>query len=284
MAHPCLPNLRWSDLTHSDLAVARQAGALVLIPTGAIEQHGPHLPVDTDTRLATAISERAAERVDAAPVLVAPAMSIGFSPHHLSMSGTLSHRLDTYLSVLSETARGIVDGGFPRVLFVNGHGGNSAPLTAVCGELVTDGYPVGAVDYFAPGMAEWRSMLTGSFEGVGHACEYETALTLALGEPDLVERVTARARGLAPRLTQPWMAPGEERDPILESGARWPPVFQADDCGYYGDPGAAKAETGLALVEATVAGLARFIADFARMPLRVGIARDPAAPRIDRAN
>lgn len=283
MAHADLPSLRWSELTRADLAAARQAGALILIPTGAIEQHGPHLPVDTDARLATAISERAAERVDTALVVVAPAISIGFSPHHLSLSGTLSHRLDTYLSVLSETARGIIDSGFPRVLFVNGHGGNSAPLTAVCGELVTDGYPVGAVDYFAPGMAEWRPVLTGRFDGIGHACEYETALILALGGPDLVERVTARAKHLKPRLTQPWLPPGEAHDPISESGARWPPIFHADDCGYYGDPGAAKVETGLALLDATVAGLARFVADFARTPLRVGIARDPAAPRIDRA-
>ncbi|MBF9034975.1 creatininase family protein [Rhodobacterales bacterium HKCCE2091] len=276
-----LPGRNWRDLTRAELAAARDAGALVLVPTGAIEQHADHLPVDTDTRLATAVAERAAAQAES-PVIVAPTAAIGFSPHHLSLTGTLSHRLSTYLAMLSETARTILSAGFPRVLFVNGHGGNSAPLAALCGELVTDGHPVGAVDYFAPSTAEWVPMLTGAFEGVGHACEYETALVLALADPDHAARVAAKARDLPPRLTQPWIAPGATDDPISRNGARWPAIFHADDCGYYGDPAAATAETGARMLEATVAGLARFIGEFAAVPLRVGIAPDPGTPGIDR--
>jgi creatinine amidohydrolase len=224
----------------------------------------------------------AAARVEGVPVLVAPATAIGFSPHHLSLTGTLSHRLGTYQTMLSETALTILDHGFPRALFVNGHGGNSAPLAALCGELVTDGYPVGLVDYFAPGIQDWVPMLNGSFKGVGHACEYETALMLALGDEDAAARIAKKAADLPPRLTQPWIPRETNHDPITANGARWPAIFQADDCGYYGDPAAATAETGRRMLEATVGGLARFIGEFAATPLRVGIAPDPGAPRIDR--
>lgn len=271
----------WSDMTRAGVAAARDAGALVLIPTGAIEQHANHLPVDTDTRLATAICALAAAR-SARPVLVAPAASVGFSPHHLSLTGTLSLRLHTYLTMLSETARSIHAAGFRRALFVNGHGGNAAPLAALCGELVTDGIPVGVVDYFAPGIAAWAPLLQGQFGGVGHACEYETALVLALSDAAARDRIRARIAGLPPRLMQPWLAPGAATDPISANGACWPAIFHADDCGYYGDPAAATADTGARMLEATVAGLAAFIEVFAVTPLRVGIARDATAPEIDR--
>ncbi|WP_306875915.1 creatininase family protein [Neorhizobium galegae] len=273
-------SLIWAELTRAELATKRDAGALVVVPTGAIEQHGDFLPVETDTFLASAVAELAASRVAGVEIVVAPAVPVGFSPHHLSHPGTISLRLETYLAVLADTVRSILDAGFPRVVFVNGHGGNSAPLRSLCAQMVTDGYAVGMVDYFAPGEKDWLPFLKGGLPRTGHACEQEVALTMALMSSQARERVQSAIEGLPARLVQPWIAPGHVDDPITAFGAGWPPIFQADDCGYFGDPAKATVENGILILEATVKGLAACLEAFARTPLRLGIARDPASPRL----
>ncbi|MCP4382895.1 MAG: creatininase family protein [Hyphomicrobiales bacterium] len=271
-------------MTDSEVALARDADSIVAVPVGAIEQHGPHLPVNTDIVLSTAVTKAAAE-LTSATVLVAPELSVGFSPHHLSRPGTLSLRLTTFQMIVGETAAAIVASGFPRVVFVNGHGGNSAPLRAAVGELVTDGLPAAAIDYFAPSEATWAPMLSGALNRVGHACEFETALFMHLRSHDneAVTRITRAKKGLPPRTVQPWLIPGDEDDPITAAGAAWPPIFQADDSGYYGDPAAATIDLGERLFAVVAIGLAEFFAAFAATPLRLGISRDPEKPSISPA-
>jgi creatinine amidohydrolase len=259
----------WAELNRSEICQARDAGALVVIPAGATEQHGEHLPTGTDTFLSTSVAQLAAARVCNPRVLVTPPVAVGFSPHHLSWPGTLSMRLDTYLSVLRDIAKSVIDTGFERAIFVNGHGGNSAPLRALCAELVTDGYAVGMVDYFAPGYQIWSSQLKGSLSKAGHACEYETALTLALTDEETQNRIGKACSDFPARLTQPWVASGD-RDPITDYGAGWPPIFQDGDCGYWGDPAASNVETGKIVLEATVSKLAEFLTEFSTADLRVG--------------
>lgn len=314
----CEQTVMWNEMTRDALGVAAQNQALVLIPTGSIEQHAAHLPVETDALLAGAIAREAAQRMTI-PVVVAPTISHGFTPHHLSFPGTLSLRLETYLALLNDIAKSVIEAGFPRAVFINGHGGNAAPLRSLCGQLITDGYAVGMVDYFAPGMADASRLLKGRFKSVGHACELETALMMAcltsgalcpperqtssdkgsmgpgsFSEGPVDERpagerrvsegskraaeIAKAVRNLPPRLTQPWIAPGQDADPITDAGAGWAAIFQADDCGYYGDPAAATCETGEALLETLARHLALFLERFAKTPLRIGIARDPDRP------
>jgi creatinine amidohydrolase len=273
----------WSELTRVELAAKRDAGALVIVPTGSIEQHGDHLPVKTDSFLAAAVSQLAAQRMTAAEVVVAPVVATGFSPHHQSFPGTISIRLETFLAVLADTARSILASGFPRVLFVNGHGGNSAPLRALCGQLVTDGLAVGMVDYITPGEKAWVPLLRGDLKRQGHACEQETAVMMTLSPAEDRERIVAASKGLPGRVIQPWIPPGLDEDPLTAFGGGWPPIFQADDCGYYGEPGVATPEGGAEALEAIVTGLTAFFDAFARTPLRLGIARDAAKPGISPA-
>ena len=268
----------WAELTRAEVRQACDAGALVVIPTGATEQHGGHLATGTDTFLATSVAEMAAARVSSPRILVTPPIAVGFSPHHLSWPGTLSLRLDTYLSVLREVAMSVINAGFARAVFVNGHGGNSAPLRALCGELVTDGHAVGMVDYFVPGHKKWLALLEGQLAEAGHACEYETALTLALTGAIGRNRIEQAVATAQPRLTQPWLGSGDS-DPITTYGAGWPPIFQGDDCGYWGDPAAATFESGKRMLEVTVNELAQFYVEFATAELRLGISRDTTAPR-----
>ncbi|MDQ0390476.1 creatininase family protein [Labrys monachus] len=282
MTEPVFPRtLLWQDLTSDEIAACRDSGAMVVVPVGAIEQHAAHLPVETDARLSTFVTRLAARRVTALPVLVAPTLPFGFSPHHLSHAGTISLRLETYLAVLGDIAVSMVDSGFRRIVFVNGHGGNNAPLRAKVGQLVTDGYPVATVEYWVPGESQWIPKLLGALRRGGHACEQETALMLALADDAAeAERIRAAARGMPPRTIQPWIAPGYPDDPVTEAGAAWPPIFQADDGGYYGDPAVATVETGQVLLEIIVERLAKFFTDFAAAPMRLGVSRDPARPSI----
>lgn len=270
----------WAHLTRREIARLAEAGAVVLVPTGAIEQHADHLSVDTDTRLAGTIARLAAARITSVPVTVAPPVAFGFSPHHSAWPGTISLRLETYLALLRDIARSILDAGFPRMLFVNGHGGNDAPLRSLVADMVTGGYAVGMVNYFSPSAADWVPMLKGKLPRAGHACEQETALMLALPDTAAAERdrILSAAGGLAPRCVQPWMAPGASDDPVTAAGASWPPIFQDDDCGYYGDPAAADLENGRRILDVTVARLAAFVEAFATAGLRLGARRGLAPP------
>lgn len=261
----------WGRLTRAEIAAARDAGALPVLPVGSVEQHADHLPVDTDSVSAWRVAVAAAERCTEPHVLVLPPPGFGFSPHHRAFAGTITLSLETFVGMVTDVAESLHRTGFRRLLVVNGHGGNQGPLTAACTALVSRGLGVGYVNYFSPGEKEWSEKLPGAQRGVGHACAYETALQLALRSPDEAERIAAKIRGLPARL-QPSYLGGNAPDPLKPAGAAWAAIFPAGDVGYIGDPAAATGGAGAALLEATVAALARFYSDFAAAQLRVGAA------------
>lgn len=259
----------WGALTRAEIAAARDAGALPVLAVGAVEQHSDHLPVDTDTLSCHRVAMAAAERCAAPHVLVLPPPSFGFSPHHRAWAGTITLSLETFVGLITDVAESLHRTGFKRLLIVNGHGGNQGPLISVCTSLASRGLEVGYVNYFAPATKQWMDLLPGAFRGVGHACSFETAFQLALRPPELAARIAERAANLPPRLT-PSFAAGNAPDVMRPAGAYWAPIFAAGDVGYVGDPAAATKESGAAMLEAVVAGLAAFYADFAAAQLRVG--------------
>jgi creatinine amidohydrolase len=264
----------WSDLTRAEIAAARDAGALVVIPIGSTEQHAEHLPVGTDSLTAGRLSLAAAAACPQ-PVLVAPTITAAFSPHHASFAGTITLRLATLSALIEDITRSIAEAGFTRQLLVNGHGGNRGPLIAISTELITGGREVGYVDYWSPPAREIADILTGERRSVGHACEMETSLVMALdGADGRLDFYRRQAAGLQPRPEPPYWHPGEP-DPIAADGAWWPPVFLDDDRGYQGEPGRASLETGTRLVDAITTRLAAFFEQFANADLRSGT-RSPA--------
>lgn len=257
----------WGALTRAEIADARDGGALAVLTVGSCEQHGDHLPVDTDTVSAHRVALAAAARCSDVHALVLPPPSFGFSPHHQEWPGTITLSLSTFLALVTDVAESVDRAGFDRLLIVNGHGGNAGPLAAICTELASNGLRVAAVSYFAPGQADWAPLVPGAKPGVGHACAYETAMQLAL-RPDDRQRIAGRIAGLPPRLAPAYAEDGS--NPLKDTGATYAALFPAEDPGYYGDPAAATLEAGEALLEATVNGLARFYATFAAARLRVG--------------
>lgn len=162
--------------------------AIVVVPVGATEQHGPHLATGTDWILADAVSTRAAELVherSARPIVLAPPLPFGASDHHLPFGGTLSLSAETLLAVLLDLARSLQADGGRRLLLVNGHGGNVGVCHAAAAAASTRyDLNVAHVDY-------WQLAVPDDFAGVpvpGHAGQFETALMLAQDVTFVAER------------------------------------------------------------------------------------------------
>ncbi|HZE66428.1 MAG TPA: mycofactocin biosynthesis peptidyl-dipeptidase MftE, partial [Sporichthyaceae bacterium] len=123
-----------ADLTWPQ--VGRWPGALLVVPLGATEQHGPHLPLSVDTDVAVALCQGLAARRE--DVLVAPALPYGSSGEHAGFPGTLSIGQEALELVVVELARSATDTS-ARVLFVSGHGGNAEPLSRAVTRLRGEG-------------------------------------------------------------------------------------------------------------------------------------------------
>lgn len=157
--------------------------AIVVLPLGSTEQHGLHLPVDTDTRLITALCQEMEHRMPD-KILLTPTFWLGHSPHHLDFGGTLSLNYDVYSRVLVEIITIFVKSGYRKLWMVNGHGGNGMPMAIVQQEIKLH-FPevmLCAGNYWDLAKQELKDMREGGPYAMGHACELETSLYLYLNE------------------------------------------------------------------------------------------------------
>jgi len=171
---------------------------VVVIPTGAMEQHGPHLPVDTDTLIVSRLAEEV-ERRNPDKIMLTPTVWLGHSPHHLSFGGTLSLYHGPYISMLVGICRSYIGIGARKIWILNGHGGNRMPLSVVLQELKNEykDVLVTAAEYWTIAKNEIASIRESDFGGLGHACEMETSLYLYLCE-DGVRSGMIRDDGVQP--------------------------------------------------------------------------------------
>ncbi|MDF1814394.1 MAG: creatininase family protein [Verrucomicrobiales bacterium] len=176
----------YETLSAAALLKIDRENTLVVIPMAAVEQHGPHMPTGTDKILCTAVAE-AIEKKLPAEILLIPTLWLGASAHHLRFGSTLDSALDTYIATLCDVARSLLDDGFKRILFLNGHGGNTDPMKIAVRELQPDYVDslLAAGCYWAAGVETREKTLEGEHKFVGHACEFETSLMLHI-RPDLV--------------------------------------------------------------------------------------------------
>jgi mycofactocin system creatininase family protein len=204
---------------------------LLIVPVGSLEQHGPHLPLDTDTRIAVAVTERAVDAFTG--VALAPPIAIGASGEHAGFPGTLSIGTDALTTCLIELGRH-ASIYWPAMLLANGHGGNIDAVAAAVAKLTEEGRTVRA----------WHASTPG---GDPHAGRAETSVMLALA-PDSVRLSAA--------------APGETRPlrdimPLLREGG----VRSVSPNGVLGDPAGASPAEGAELLGGLVARLRSTITD-----------------------
>tara|TARA_R110002096_G_scaffold147671_33_gene307968 strand:- start:4814 stop:5578 length:765 start_codon:yes stop_codon:yes gene_type:complete len=244
----------YQHLTSSTLTKLDRMNTLVVIPIAAVEQHGPHMPTGTDTILCSAIAE-ALEKELATQLLLTPTIWLGASAHHLRIGSTLNTALNTYVATLCDVARSLLDDGFKRVLFLNGHGGNTDPMKMAVRELqplYLDAL-LAAGCYWSVAESEREAILEGEHKFVGHACEFETSLMLHI-RPDLVETdELANAGELIPDTNHGFYL---SRD-----------MFQRTANGYTGRPDLASAEKGKLLFDAIVKGLVNLAGSLLNTPL-----------------
>lgn len=192
---------------------------LLAVPVGATEQHGPHLPLSTDTDIAQALAERLAESVPG--VVVAPAVAYGSSGEHQEFPGTISIGATAVELLLLELGRSATE-TFSRILLISGHGGNAEPVGRAVTRLRAEGRDVRA---WSPAVC-WR--------GDAHAGRVETSVMLAL-HPDRVDLSAAE-----PGATRPL--------PELIGALRAGGVAAVSANGVLGDPRGASAAEGAALL------------------------------------
>ncbi|MFD0363170.1 mycofactocin biosynthesis peptidyl-dipeptidase MftE [Nocardia sp. GCM10030253] len=210
-------NVGAADLTWPEVGERAAAGVILAVPVGATEQHGPHLPLSTDTDIAVALSARlAALRSD---VLVAPAIPYGSSGEHAGFPGTMSIGQAALELLIVELCRSATD-TFDRILLVSGHGGNLEPLRNACALLRAESRDV--------------RMFMPRYRGDPHAGRSETSIQLAL-QPGRV-----RAQRAAAGDTRPL----SEILPLMRAGG----VRAVSANGVLGDPAGATADEGAALL------------------------------------
>lgn len=240
-----LESLTWPDV-QSELESGRDT---VVVPFGAVEQHGPHLPLGTDAIFGDELGGAVAERLNA---FLAPTVRVGFSKHHMAFAGTMTVSEETFRLVAMDIAGALAEHGFKRIILLPTHGGNFRPLGEAVATLgPIDGVKVltfpdvmlllGAISPVASEMGHTPA------EGGVHAGEWETSMMLAL-RPELVhmERSEAGYVGDLMAGVQKFFTEG---------------VHTVATNGVFGDPRRASAEAGQKYIDRLVEVIVRTVED-----------------------
>jgi creatinine amidohydrolase len=260
---------RYAEMTWPECKEAVNQGRVAVLPVATYEDHGYHLPIDVDVVLATEICERAVARIPAEAVLI-PAVTHGYSPHHMDFPGTITIRWDTFINYVKDVCLSLAHHGFTRILIVNGHGSNTAPLEMSSRLTVveTEGRVLCAsVNHWGVRKLreEGKKIRSSDYGGTSHAGEYETALYLAL-RPDLVqmEKAVDERTPLPPSFQNDLLA-GKRPDASLANLMPYWSTMSVS--GVRGDATKATREKGEQFLAAAVEGLVELVRELKEMEL-----------------
>lgn len=244
--------VEWQRMKAHELRALAAKDAVVILPIASIEQHGPHLPTMTDTRLGQEVALRAAHQAET-DVVVTPVVWSGLSEHHMPFGGTLTISHATFRALIGDLVDAICRQGFRRILISNSHGGNIIAMQQICdglasrvpATLVATTYPMEA------GAA--LGDLLEDQEGMQHACEAETSMMMAC-EGALVD-----TSDLASLSNQASDGPS-----FLKAGQnsyRWRPFSHLTGNGVAGVPATSTVQKGEALLKVSATALASLMDD-----------------------
>ena len=253
------------EMTWPEIAEAAPRTVAVL-PLAAIEQHGLHLAVSTDTALITAIAEQVEAQLKS-DIVLCPTQVYGSSHHHLGFNGTMSIGFETYIRVVIDLVESLLSAGFRRIVLLNGHGGNITPgrqaLTMLSDRHDDTLQPnIALATYWemdAPAYSGEPPMESGA---LSHACEYETSMMLHL-YPERVHLDRVQTAQRTPKNGYiPWMIDEPYRGVTMSKRTHF-----VVSTGASGQPELAAPEKGAHLIGRAVAATTEFLDQFKTWPL-----------------
>jgi creatinine amidohydrolase len=244
-----MTHYEWRMLRADQLREQARRDAIVIVPVAALEQHGPHLPVEVDSILGETVAARTAEKVlrKGEPVLVLPVLWTGVSEHHMSFGGTVTLDNAAFAALIEGVVRSVARHGFRRTVLLNAHGGNENALRPITDDLTPKlGVPIVQFTYwYAAAVAIAKILETQG--GLQHASEAETAMMMAV-RPDLVavDRIPLAKSNTTPDVSD-----------VVGGGVyRWRSIGSRSGSGVIGNPEAATADKGERLFDAISSALA----------------------------
>ena len=264
-----IPSRFWADWTTTDFAQIDSSSLVAVLPVGAIEQHGPHLPLSVDADLTAGLVQACLPHLtEDAQVVFLPAQVLGYSPEHAAFAGTLTLKAETVVRMWTDIAESVAAAGVKKLVIFNSHGGQVSMMDVVARDWRARlGLLVYSVSWFnLPLLDETGQDVSALFSaqehrfGV-HAGDMETSMMLAL-RPELVRMDRA----------QHFHSSAQERAaryPLLGNGKSAKMAWQMQDYnlqGAAGNAAAATAEKGQALVQAAARSLARLLTEVQSLP------------------
>jgi creatinine amidohydrolase len=267
-----MSEIEYRKLTWPQVQEAAANDAVVIIPTAALEEHGPHLPVDTDILLGETIALRAARKADH-QVLVMPPMWIGYEAHHMDFPGTIDVDWDLFVRYAVCVTTSLVRHGFRRLVILNSHGSNRPLIEIVARDTVVR-HPETmcvALSWWELQDAQRAFAEVRESDVTSHACELETSAYLAIDE----QRVRM---DLAPRDLDDGMSPhfwsdlmGRRPDSRFKNSVKYMEIWSAfSNTGVRGDPTKATREKGEIVLDAAVEELLELLSEVKSRPIRSG--------------
>lgn len=242
--------MRWEKLTTREIGLVDRTTP-VLMNIAAIEQHGPHLPLETDARIGGHFLDELDKRIGDR-VLILPPVVVCTSEHHMDFPGTLTVQHQTLLAYVTDILNSVAAHGFTNILLLNSHGGNQA-----IGQVIVESFGarnrncrVGLLTWWRIATDALMKIQESGFGGVGHACEFETSLMLHIDETAVRKD---RIAGFSHVMTYEWA-----NSDLLKGGRG--SLFRtmvdiSGGTGVVGDPSLASAEKGATISRIVVGAL-----------------------------
>ena len=250
----------YQQYTWPEMAEVVKRQPVVVLPIGSVEDHGWHLPLDTDNFLIWTIAEEAARRAEG-DMLLMPQIPYGFETHHMDFPGTIDIKPDHLLNFVLDVTKSVAHHGFERILIADGHGSNMPILNLVARQTILETKALcGCFIWPSLALNAIRAVRQSPRSGMAHACELETSVYLHLDEERVRKDKIQREMGM-PESEFIWMD--------LIDGS---PVALMDEwtrfskTGVSGDPTLATAEKGKVVFEAVVDAFVRMVREFKRRP------------------
>lgn len=251
------PGCIWGELTWPEAKERFNEMAVALLPVGSVEQHGPHLPLDTDAFDADYLTRRVAEACSDPKPLVLPAISYGVSYHHEGFQGTISISDDTLVRLVYEIGISIARNGIRKLVIINGHGGNSPALNHAAQMINRDVHIFVCVDSGETSDVDIYDLIDTPNDV--HAGEIETSTSLVV-RPHLVKM--DRAPRTVPEFSSRYL------DFTSKRGVSWYAYTKKiSPTGVMGDPTKANVEKGKEIWQIMIAHLVALVEDIKSMTL-----------------